>query len=129
MLMNIKNHHIYSDKFILNVLNLTKIDLATAEDKAHRIDYRARLFKARTWEDLKMIAEKDENLCEASESLYLLNADDITRQKCRARADQLRRQEKMENKISALAEENIKLSQEIDTLKKLLEANKIIYNK
>lgn len=78
--MNLKNHHIYSNNFILNVLDLTKIDIATDEDKAYRIDYWARLFKARTWEDLKMIAEKAENLCAASESLFILNADDITRQ-------------------------------------------------
>ncbi len=86
-LMNVKNHHIYSSKFILNVLDLTRIDIATEEDKAYRIDYWARLFKAQTWEDIKMVAEKDENLCEASESLYMLNTDDITRQKCRARQE------------------------------------------
>ena len=125
--MKIKNHHIYSSKFILNVLDLTQIDLATDEDKAYRIDYWTRLFKARTWEELKMIAEKDENLCEASESLYILNADDITRQKCRARQDELRWKEKATRKIDTLTRENEVLTQEnealvqeIATLKKLL---------
>lgn len=119
--MNLKNLHIYSNNFILNVLDLTKIDIATDEDKAYRIDYWARLFKARTWEDLKMIAEKAENLCEASESLFIFNADDITRQKCRAR------QEKMEHKIDTLTAENASLIQENEALKKLLEANNISY--
>lgn len=111
-LMNIKNHHVYSDKFILSVVDLTKIDMATDEDKAYQIDYWARLFKARTWEDLKMIAEKDENLREASESLFILNADDITRQKCRAREDQIRLEKKMKHKIEVLTVENDALSQE-----------------
>jgi len=56
--MNVKNHHTYSDRFILNVVDLTKIDMATSEDKDYQIDYWARLFKARTGEDLKMIAKK-----------------------------------------------------------------------
>lgn len=119
-LLNIKNHHVYSDKFILNVIDLTKIDMATAEDQVWKIDYWAKLFKACTWEELKMIAEKDENLREASESLYKLNADDIVRQKCRAREDQLRLQRKMEQKIESLTQENIALSSEIEELKKQL---------
>ena len=133
-LMNVKNHHIYSSKFILNVLDLTQIDIATEEDKAYRIDYWARLFKAQTWEDIKMVAEKDENLCEASESLYMLNTDDITRQKCRARQEQLIREEKMKRKINTLTSENATLTyenetltQENEALKKLLEANNISY--
>ena len=126
-LMNVKNHHIYSSKFILNVLDLTQISIATDEDKAYHIDYWARLFKAQTWEDLKMISEKDENLCEASESLYMLNADDITRQKCRARQDELRWKEKATRKINTLTAENEALSQENIALKKLLEANNISY--
>jgi len=128
-LMTVKSHHIYSSKFILNVLDLTQIDLATEDDKAYRIDYWARLFKARTWEELKMIAEKDENLCEASESLYVLNADDITRQKCRARRDALLWKEKVERKIDSLTRENESLTQENESLKRLLEANNISYEK
>jgi hypothetical protein len=33
------------------VLDLRQIDMATDEDKAYKLDYWARLFKARTWED------------------------------------------------------------------------------
>lgn len=98
------------------MVDLTQIDLATKEDKAYRIDYWARLFKACTWEGLKMIAEKDENLCEASESLYILNADDITRQKCRARQDELRWKEKATQKINTLTTENATLIQKNEAL-------------
>lgn len=45
-LLNEKSHTLYSDKFILRVVNLTQIDLATEEDKINRIDYWARLFTA-----------------------------------------------------------------------------------
>lgn len=119
-LLNIKNQHVYSDKFILNVLDLTKIALATDEDKAHQIDYWASLFKSRTWEELRMISEKNENLREASETLYQLNADDITRQKCRAREDYYRMQRKTDRIIETLTAEN-------ESLKKLLDEHGIKY--
>ena len=66
-LLNVKNHHLFSDKFILNVLDLTKIELATDEDRLCEIDHWARLFKAKTWEDLRMIAEKNRYMNEATE--------------------------------------------------------------
>ncbi|MDE7206300.1 MAG: Rpn family recombination-promoting nuclease/putative transposase [Lachnospiraceae bacterium] len=49
-MVNIKNNYIYNDNFTLNVLDLTQIHLATEEDKAYKIDYWAKLFKAKTWE-------------------------------------------------------------------------------
>ena len=59
-MLNIKNHHLYSDKLTLCVVNLKETALATEEDKAYNIDYWARLFRAKTWEDLKMLAENNE---------------------------------------------------------------------
>ena len=47
-LLNTKSHHLYSDKFILHVVDLTCINLATDEDKAYGIAHWARLFKATT---------------------------------------------------------------------------------
>ena len=41
--------------------------LATKEDNKWHIDEWARLFKATTWEELKMIAEKDQLYSEAAE--------------------------------------------------------------
>ena len=58
-LLNIKNQHLYSDKFILSVVDLTHIELATDEDKAYGIDRWARLFKSTTWEEIRMIAENN----------------------------------------------------------------------
>lgn len=86
-LMDEKNYHIYSDKFALNVLDLKQIDLATAEDKQWKLDYWARLFKASTWEEIKMIASDNEYLQEASNVLYDLNADFNVRERCRNREE------------------------------------------
>ena len=61
----IENYHLYSDKFTLSVLNLSKIYLATEEDKRYEIDYWARLFKAKTWEELKELVKDKEYLQEA----------------------------------------------------------------
>ena len=33
-LLNVKNHHLYSSKFMLSVVDLSQIELATDEDKA-----------------------------------------------------------------------------------------------
>ena len=74
------------------MVNLTQTELATEEDKANRIDYWARLFKAKTWEDLKMLAQNNEYLEEAANSIYQANAKEIVRQQCRAREDAERRE-------------------------------------
>ena len=70
ILMNRKNHQIYSDKFTLSVVNLNQIELATEEDRLYAIDYWAQLFKATTWEAIKMLAAKNEYLAEASETMF-----------------------------------------------------------
>lgn len=101
-LLNVKNHHLYSDKFTLSVVDLTQTALATEEDKAYQIDYWAKLFKAATWEEIKMIAQKNKYLQEASETLYALNADEMVRQQCQARADYYRLQNSINQKMDEL---------------------------
>ena len=71
----------------LYMIDSTRIDLATEEDKHYEIDRWAKLFKAATWEELKMIAKNDPDLMQASDELYKVNKDDILRQQTRARAD------------------------------------------
>ena len=86
-LRNKKTGHLYSSKFSIHVLDLTRIDLATAEDQNYEIDRWAKLFKAKTWEELRMIAKNNPDLLQASKDLYTVNADEIIRQQARARAD------------------------------------------
>lgn len=86
-LINVKNHHVYSDNFILSVVDLSQIDLATDEDRKYHIDYWASLFKASTWEDIRMLASKNEYLNEASKTIFQLSADEQIRKRCRDREE------------------------------------------
>ena len=90
--LNVKNHMLYSDKLRLSVLNLTRIDLATEEDRAYHIDYWASLFKATTWEEIKMLAQKDDTIKEASNTIYQLSQEEKIRLQCEAREDYYRRE-------------------------------------
>ena len=132
-LLNEKTYTPYSDKFILRVVNLRQIDFATDEDRANRIDYWARLFTATTWEEIKMLAKNNEFIASASQSLYESNADEITREKCRARenyiclertlAEQEKRLAEQEaeltNKTAALAEQKAALADKDKIIEKL----------
>lgn len=132
-LLNEKTHAAYSDKFILRVVNLKQIDSATDEDRANRIDYWARLFTATTWEKIKMLAQNNDFIASASQSLYESNADEITREKCRARenyiclertlAEQEKRLAEQEaeltNKTAALAEQKAALADKDKIIEKL----------
>lgn len=112
-LLNIKNQHLYSDKFTLGVVDLTHIELATDKDKAFGIDRWARLFKSTTWEEIKMIAKNNPVLKEASESLYVLNADEMARARSRAREEYILHENALNRKISELSEENERLRAEL----------------
>ncbi len=78
-MLNVKNHHLYSSKFSLSVIDLNQTNLATDEDKAYGIDYWARLFKVKTWEELKMLAKYNEYLEAATNSLYESNEERMVR--------------------------------------------------
>ncbi|MBD5521464.1 MAG: Rpn family recombination-promoting nuclease/putative transposase [Lachnospiraceae bacterium] len=81
-LININNHHIYSDNMALSVVNLSKIDLASEEDRKYHIDKWAALFKAKTWEEIKMIAGNSEYLSEATKSIFQMCSDAQIRKMC-----------------------------------------------
>ncbi|MCD8150464.1 MAG: PD-(D/E)XK nuclease family transposase [Clostridiales bacterium] len=99
MMLNIRNHHVYSDKFRLSVVDLTKIHLATVEDKEFHIDYWASLFKATTWKEVQMLAEKYADVRDTAETLYELNAKENIRLQCQARDDYNMFQQMKENEI------------------------------
>ena len=88
--MNVKKHTIYSDKFQLSVLDLKHTDLATAQDKRYQINLWAGLFKAATWEEIKMFAEKNEFISEAAKTLYQLSVDEKIRRQCEEREEYYR---------------------------------------
>ena len=102
-LMNVKNHMIYSDKLQLSLVDLTHIDLATEEDMQHRIDCWAAFFKAATWEEIEMIAQRDENIAKAANTVWKLSQEDKIRLQCEAREDYYRSQRDMENYMNKQA--------------------------
>ncbi len=116
-MINIKNYHIYTDKFTLSVVDLSRIDLATEEDKKWHIDALASLLKATTWEEIKMLAEKNEMVQGAADTMYRLSQDRVIREQCRAREEYDWQMDYYEKKMKELAEKDI----EIERLKKLLE--------
>ncbi len=139
-MMNLKNHTIYTDKFILSVVDLTCINLATEEDKEWHIDTLASLFKATTWEEIKMLAEKDEVIREAADTIYRLSQDSLIREQCRAREDYKRQMDYYERKMKELAGkdaalanmENVLADKEAELLEKdkvLSERNEILLQK
>ena len=140
-LINVKSHHIYSDNFILNVVNLSRIDLATKEDRAYGIDHWAALFKAKTWEELKMIAEKDKDIEEAARSLFQFCTDEQVRKLCQDREEYYqdlrnyeREIERMKKVIAekeaemdiALLEKDAAILEKDRMIEKLLEENRAL---
>lgn len=105
------------------MLDLTHIDLATEEDRSHHIDYWASLFKAKTWEEIKMLAQKDSIIQEASNTIIQLTQDEQIRQRCEARADYLYWQ-KVEEAYKKELEENYRQAlqdnQQLQTEKQLM---------
>ena len=87
------------------------IRLATKEDKKWHIDEWARLFKATTWEELKMIAEKDQVYSEAANSIYIQNSDETVRAMCEARQEAIFHEQYMQKQLKEAQEEAIRHKQ------------------
>ena len=99
--LNVKNHTLYSDKLRISVLDLSRIDLATEEDRQYQLDHWAALFKAKTWEELQMLAQNNNYFKEASETVYELTQEEQIRQQCLAREDYNRTMKGIENNFAA----------------------------
>ncbi len=103
-LANVKTGQIYSDNVTLCVVDLNKTELATDEDKKYGIDKWAKLFKAKTWEAVKMLAKEDVYINEASKTIYELCADFEVKKRCWER-------EEFEDYAERLAESETKLAE------------------
>ena len=125
MIMNTITHKVFNDKFILSVLCLTQRNLATEEDRLWQIDTWAELFKAKTWEDIKMIAQTNHTLTNAAESLFQYNGDDMIRQRCLAREDYERHERTVNKKIQDLTQSLTESKQRIAELEAELRSHNI----
>ena len=129
-LLNKKTYAVYSDKLQLSVVDLTHTDLATEEDRRYHIDKWAALFKAATWEEIKMYAQKDEYIQEASNTIYRLSQDENIRLQCEAREDYYRRQRSVQHYIEQQTEQLAEKDSRIANLdSKLKERNSLIAKK
>lgn len=121
-LINVKNHQKYSDSLTLHVVDLSRIDLATEEDKRYHIHEWAMLFKAATWEEINMLASKDEYLQEASETIFRMSADDLVRKRCRDREEYYQDLRSYERKIEL---DRIEHEQDVRSYKRKIEQDRI----
>ena len=80
LLMNTKTHKIFNRKFALRVLDLTQLEKVSEEEKETDLYYWAKLFQSRSWEEITMLAEKNEAIREAAATIKKLNADDGLRE-------------------------------------------------
>ena len=117
-LMNPVSCKIYSDNIRLSVLNLNRINDATSEDRFYGIDRWARLFKAKTWEEIRMLAKNDSIIEKAATSIYDLSADEAIALECEARADYERRQKGIQQTIDRYKKERDVFAKERDAFAK-----------
>ncbi|WP_294242928.1 Rpn family recombination-promoting nuclease/putative transposase, partial [Pseudobutyrivibrio sp.] len=97
-LINLKNHHLYTDKFGINVLQLNHTDKATDEDKQNNLVYWADLFKATTWEEFKALAKNHPDIEEVGTLIFELNYDNQAKE---ALEGQRRYREQMNSQYTA----------------------------
>ena len=123
------------------MVDLTRINMATKEDKLYGVDKWAAFFKADKWEDIIMLADQMPSLQTSVETLYQLNTDEQIRETCdrfiraenrergyknwiASQAEEIAKQkEELANKDAVIADkdaENEKLKEEIERLKLLL---------
>lgn len=122
---NSKDKYLYTDKFNLYVVDLNHTELATDEDRTSGIDTWAKLFKATTWEEIKMITKDNPSMNSTAESIYLSNSDFEIRERCRIREDAIIHERLVAEKLEAQAETIATQAEEINRLKKLLADNGI----
>ena len=84
---------------------MSRIDLASDEDRRYNIDRWARLFKAKTWEELKMLASEDNAIQEAVKTVYQVSEDERQRFIALGREDAIRRQNGIMKRMDRLQEE------------------------
>ena len=84
-LYNPQTGHKYSDKFGIYMLQLNQIGKLEDEKEMPELYYWASLFKATTWEEIQMLAEKNESIKKSIVTLKELTADEKAQMQMEAR--------------------------------------------
>ncbi len=133
--------YIFNDKLRICVVNLSRIDIATDQDKASGIELWARVFTATTWEEIDMLAQNNEYLQEVVSGVRQLTDEEKIRQQCEARetnaywerireAARKRELQELQRSKDTIAEQSGTITEqknEIAHLRALLEQNGISY--
>lgn len=120
LMMDTETHHVYSSKFAIHVLDLKQINTASSEDKHWGLDNWAKLFKAATWEDVKMIAANNKYLTEAANTMHELYSDREMRRQMENREDFIRRQKRdqrmLKDQADIIAEQDSALARQANEI-------------
>ena len=84
-LLNRKSGYEFNGKFILRVLDLSYLDKVIEEERETPLYYWASVFKAHTWKELMILAEKSESIKKAVLKLHELTGEEKVRLQCEAR--------------------------------------------
>ena len=103
-MLNVKTHTKYSSKFSIRVLSLSCLEAALDEDKtdSNSLYYWAKLFKADSWEELRMIAEENPRMESFVGTVRKLSAEEKVAQACEARRRYLQDVATYDSQIQAL---------------------------
>ena len=105
-------HYIYSDKKSLININMTRIDLATENDIRFGLVNWAKLFMAETWEELKMLAEKDQTIERAVSSAWQMTEEEIIRERMRNREEGEQLWRSMEKQLEEYKKQSAKYQEQ-----------------
>ena len=108
MLLNTKSYKRYTDKFSISVLDLTKVDNATREDKERGLDKWARMYRCTTWEELKELAADNPAIEKAVGYMYMMSEEERIREQMEYREEFLIR-EKMKQAQMEKYERDLKV--------------------
>ena len=87
-ILNTKTHRTFTDKFVIKVLMLNNIENASQEQKDNydSVYYWAKLFRAKTWEELRVIAKNNDRMKSLVNTASKLSGDTGVKEACQARS-------------------------------------------
>ena len=124
-MLNVKTHTEYTGKFEVRVLSLKNIEHASKaeKEKPNGVYQWAKLFAAQTWEELKMVAEKNERMKSFVGTVRQLSAEERVAQVCEARrkylSDMATLKECLEDVTKQLEEETERANHAEEELRRL----------
>ncbi len=85
LIRNAKTGHVFSRNFSIRMLNLSQMENVPEEEKDSELYYWAKLFKATTWEEIRMLSEEKDYLNAAATNLCELSEEEKIQLQCEAR--------------------------------------------